>query len=104
LKSVKDDLGYLAHVAQINGEIDTDFCHVGKNLPTIYGPEYINLSSPSHLLQHPRIVFSVCYPKMHIDIDFDLIVLHRFTFVISIVMNCKSYAFVIALLRNTCAL
>jgi len=25
LKSVKDDLSYLAHVAQMNGEIDTDY-------------------------------------------------------------------------------
>jgi len=45
-------------------------------------------------------VLSACYSKMYIDIDIDLILLHGFTFVISIVVNCKSYAFVIGLLKN----
>jgi len=47
-------------------------------------------------------LFITCYSEMHIDIDFDLIFLHRFTFVIAIVVNCKSYVFVIGLL--TCLL
>jgi len=63
-----------------------------------YPPYLINVSSASHLCQPTRMSFSACYSKMHIDVD--LIVLHRFTFVISIFANCKSYALVIGLIKN----